>query len=124
MNPITENERQERLIKVNELLRCIASCGRHFLIHNGFIAHFVKSPTSKKIWYIDHYTKKKIYPYPVCSDSRNFCSGGSMWELILDLRKYIMEGKKITSLNNKYWSYGNDTELVNKKAMELGILLK
>ena len=118
-----EAERQERLKSVNELIILIASCGRKFFRYKNNIARFEKSGERQKIWYIDRYTQKKVYPYPQAVGNPNFCEGHTLWCLVMDLRKYIMDGIQLVNLNSDYWGYHNeDIKKIYDKAYSLGIV--
>lgn len=121
--------KEERLEKANEFIKTIASCGHKFFNHEGFISYF-EFDDCRRIYFIDHYTKKMIYTH-YKGLWRGFTNGGTLKTLIELLRDYISTGwpMKTTLLGpwsdscckGDLWGYGEDMEIVRKKAYDLQI---
>jgi hypothetical protein len=121
----------ERLNKANEFIRVIATCGRQFFNHDGFIS-FMELSQSKRVFFIDYYTKKSIYTHRKNVAWRGFTPGGTMKSLIEALRDFIKNGKTLRlsyfqdDMGNGFrnpWGYGKDLEIVKDAAEKLGIAL-
>jgi len=80
----------DRMNKINELIRVIADTDRKFFYSDskGSISKFVEG---NKLFFIDKYTDKKIYPYQL-SKRKGFSEGGTLWGLINDFREWIITG--------------------------------
>lgn len=123
------NDRQQRLNAANELIRTIASCGRHFFEHQGDVAYLELDPRGR-VWLHDEYTKKRIYTH-YAGYWRGLTHGGIMRDLIVYLRDYITTGRRPPELlfgpwpdwlcRGDLWGYGEDIQFVRDKALELGI---
>lgn len=119
----------ERLDKANEFIKVIASCGRRFFHHQGFVSSFELSDT-KRVFFIDYYTKKRIYTHRSYCSWRGFTSGGTLKGLVESLRDYIKKGQALrlsyftpdcgNGLRNP-WGYGDDLKIVHDAAERLGI---
>lgn len=123
------NEKIERLNKANQFIQVIAGCGRKFLQHNGSVAYLELSQTGK-VFFIDHYTKKRIYTHRKYSRWNGFSSGGTMRGVIERLREYVIKGKTMDAtyfqsvMGNGFdnpWGYGDDIAEVKEAALKLGI---
>lgn len=122
-------EKIERLRVVNELIRTIASCGRHFFEYQGDVAYLELGPRGR-VWLHDEFTKKRIYTH-YSGYWGGFTNGDTMRELIVYLRKYITAGRRPPELlfgpwpdwvcRGDLWGYGEDMQVVRDKALELGI---
>ncbi|QUH21917.1 hypothetical protein [Alkaliphilus sp. B6464] len=116
----------ERIEKINELIKVIGDTDRKFFNYNGCYSRFVVQ--GKKLFYIDKYTEKRIYPYQ-SSKHIGFSDGGTLWALINDFREWIIKGKRSNG-NNGYgglyctsWGYSiAGMDKVISKAKEIGYL--
>ena len=121
--------KQERLASANEFIKVIASCGRKFFEHEGFVSTLELSPTGR-VFFVDYYTKKRIYTHRKYCNWDGFTSGGTMKRLIESLRDFITKGYTLIA---KYfepvypngaknsWGYGDDILIVRDAAVRLGI---
>lgn len=119
----------ERLEAANRLIQVIASCGREFFKHDGFVARLELSE-SGRVFFIDYYTKKRIYTHWYCKHWDGFTGGGIMRWLTECLRDFITKDKKLFAeyfqpeMPNGFKNplgYGDDILKVKKAAIELGI---
>jgi hypothetical protein len=120
---------QHRLKQANEFIRVIATCGRYFLNHKGFISSLELSAT-KRVFFIDYYSKKRIYTHRKFVRWDGFTAGGTMKSIIESLRDYIKTGKTLRlsyfqdDMSNEFgnpWGYGDDLVIVKDAAHKLGI---
>lgn len=120
---------QERLKAANEFIRVIATCGRKFFNHDGFIASLELSEHGR-VFFIDEYTKKRIYTHRKYRNWRGFTAGGTMKNLIESLRDFIKTGHKLnlryfnSDMGNGFrnpWGYGEDLSIVKEAADRLGV---
>lgn len=91
-----------RMSKINELIEFIskeelkinpkASSYPFYYDKLNRYSKFIESPTNSKIFYLDSYTGKSLYPYSN-SKWRGFSSGGTMRGLVEVMRKWIITGK-------------------------------
>jgi hypothetical protein len=121
--------KQKRLENANKFIAVIASCGRKFFEHKGFISTLELSATGR-VFFIDYYTKKRIYTHRKYCRWDGFSSGGTMKSLIESLRDFITKGSMMRSdyfqplmLNGfkNPWGYGDDILIVRDAAVKLGI---
>lgn len=121
--------KQNRLDNANEFIKAIASCGRKFFEHDGFVSSLELSPTGR-VFFIDHYTKKRIYTHRKNCRWKGFTSGGTMKSLIECLRDFIVKGQTLRAgyfqpvMDNGFnnpWGYGEDILKVQDAAIRLGI---
>lgn len=119
----------ERLNKANEFIKIIASCGRQFFHHDGFISSFELSNT-RRVFFIDYYTKERIYTHRRYCRWRGFTSGGTLKGLVECLRDYIKKGEPLrlayfsdvwSNGQHHPWGYGDDLKIVHDAAQQLGI---
>lgn len=120
---------QERLNAANEFIKVIAGCGRKFFRYEDFVS-FLEISDTGRVFFIDYYTKKRIYTHRRFVKWRGFTSGGTLKSLVEDLRDFIKKG---ALLNAKYfehdtekgyrnpWGYGEDIAVVKDAAIRLGI---
>lgn len=119
---------EERLCSANEFIKVIASCGRKFFEHKGFVSKLELSPT-KRVFFIDYYTKRRIYTHRRYCRWKGFTSGGTLKGLIESLRDFIKKGRHLNAnyfcekrfSDSHPWGYGKDLQIVRKAALELGI---
>lgn len=123
------NAEQERLDLANRFVNVIASCGRKFFHHNGFVSYFELSEHGR-VFFIDYYTKKRIYTHKRCGRWKGFTSGGTLKALVESLRDFIKTGRQLNidyfnnEMSNRFrnpWGYGDDLEIVKGAAESLGI---
>lgn len=108
----------DRMNKINELIEVIANT-------DNKTSKFLEG---NKLFFIDKYTEKKVYPYPT-SKHWGFSEGGTLWGLVNDFREWIITGK-VSNGNNGYgglyctcWGYSIDgMDKVITKAEEIGFL--
>lgn len=120
--------KEDRLSKANEFIAVIASCGRKFFEHEGFVSTLELSPTGR-VFFIDYYTKKRIYTHRTCHWS-GFTSGGTMKMIVECLRDFTMKGETMNAsyfqpkMGNGFgnpWGYREDILIVRDAAIRLGI---
>lgn len=127
----------DRLKAANEFIKVIASCGRKFFSENADNFNKVDAPfvasmevdKHGKVWFIDSYTKKRIYTH-YRYDWKGFSNGGTLKSLVCNLRDFIKRGD---TLRKEYfqpemgegfrnpWGYGEDILKVKDAAVSLGI---
>ena len=121
--------KNERLKNANEFLAVIASTGRKFFEHKGFVSTMEISSTGR-VFFIDHFTKKRIYTHRKYCNWRGFTSGGTMKMIIERLRDFITKGHVMSASyfmeewGNGFsnpWGYGSDILKVGAAAKRLGI---
>jgi len=121
--------KQERADKVNELIKVIGDCGRHFFKYQDRYAK-AEIDHRGRVWWIDDYTQKRIYThYPY--RWRGFSHGGTLQDLVKRFRDYITKGEAVPSsrlgpwpdhyCNGDLWGYGGDMERVREAANSLGL---
>jgi len=124
-------DKQQRLKAANEFIAVIASCGRKFFEYKGFVSTLELSETGR-VFFIDHYTKKRIYTHRKYVRWDGFTSGGTMKNLVESMRDFITKGKTMRSgyfqpeMDNGFenpWGYGEDILKVRAAAIRLGLAL-
>lgn len=123
--------RQQRTKNANELIGTIASCGRKFFNKRTHVSFFELQEVSR-LFYVDGFRGKRVWTHSrQWFYSRNIGEGGTLAAMLRDLQKYIMHGSKLSQnhfywkpwiCNGDLWGYGDDMEIVRKKAVELGII--
>lgn len=88
----------ERVEHANQLIQVIARHGRRFFYDQ-------KSDTTArleldhrgKVWFHDHYSKARVYTHPATFGNgwRGFTHGGTLRQLVEDMRDYVLTGRKI-----------------------------
>lgn len=120
--------REERVEICNRIIQEIASRSRRLLCNkgDGTVGRFVHD---KKLWYIDHYTKVRVYPYTRWGRPYNFTPGGTMWGLINDMRQFIITGEMSNAVHGygglycPHWGYPQeDMKAIQDLAIELGYM--
>lgn len=127
-------QRHERAEVVNDFLRTIASCGRRFFEHEGRVARIEigercdPQRAGGLVYIVDEYTGQRADT--ASQDMRGFHHGGTLRELVKDLRTYVLTGRP-QSMNlgpwpqymagGDLWGYGPDMRVVRAKALELAI---
>jgi len=121
--------KQERLEAANEFMQVIASCGRKFFEHEGFVSSLELSSTGR-VFFIDYYTKKRIYTHRKYCPWRGFTSGGTMKMMVEAMRDFITKGDTMRAayfqpdMGNGFsnpWGYGQDILVVRDAALRLGL---
>jgi len=121
--------KQERLDNANEFILIISSCGRRFFQHNGFVSTLELSPTGR-VFFIDYYTKKRIYTHRRFCRWDGFSSGGTMKMMVESMRDFITKGEMMNAdyfsedMGNGFgnpWGYGKDISIVREAAIRLGM---
>jgi len=121
--------KDDRLRNANEFIRVIANCGRRFFEHKGFVSTLELSPTGR-VFFIDYYTKKRIYTHRKYVRWAGFTSGGTMKSLVESMRDYITKGTQMRAtyfqpeMGNGFsnpWGYGEDILKVRDAAVKLGL---
>ena len=121
--------KNERLKNANEFLAVIASTGRKFFEHKGFVSTLEVSSTGR-VFFIDDETKKRINTHKKHCEWSGFTSGGTMKMIVEKLRDFITKGHVMrasyfleeweTGFRNP-WGYGKDILKVGAAAKRLGI---
>ena len=127
------SKRHNRLVRVNELLRCIGSCGRKFFYYEktGKFSVFTIDGRGR-LWFVTPYRKdytEKVYLH---YKQWYIQQGGTLQSLVKSLKDYIMKDKPLTHshfgpwpewLNrNDLWGYGDDMSIIRDTALQLGII--
>jgi len=121
--------KQDRLKAANDFIKVIAGCGRKFFRHEDFVSTLELSPVGR-VFFIDYYTKKRIYTHTYYRHWDGFTSGGTMKTMIEDLRDFITNGEMMRAeyfqpdMGNGFknpWGYGDDILIVKAAAIKLGI---
>lgn len=122
-------DKNQRCELINQLLKTISEQDRGLFVTKGNIARF--EFRNKKLFFIDEYTKKAIYPYQVANRRHmGFSHGGTLWALINDFRLWIISGDFADGrhgyggLYGTAWGISIDCkDKVISKAKEIGYLL-
>lgn len=124
------SEKQERLEKVNELIKTIASTGHKFFSHKGRISQ-MEIDRRGRVWFIDCNHNDRIYTH-YKGIWRGFSEGGTLEALVIAFRNFITKGTKLPKAHlgphplwyseGDPWDYGSDMEIVRAKAAELGLV--
>lgn len=122
-------DQQERVAKVNELIRVIASHGRKFFAHGENVTRF-EIDARGRVWLTDHYSGKRIYTHYE-GRWRGFTNGGTLKFLCVAFRDFITRGVPVPShhfgpwpqwmCEGDPWAYGDDILPVREAASRLGI---
>lgn len=115
----------------NMLMDEVASIGRKFFNHKGFIS-VLELSDSGRVFFHDSYTNKRIYTHqPKAARWKGFSNGGTLKTFIEMLRDYIKKDKKIPinywdeNWGEHYpnpWGYNpDDLEQLKFEAIRLGI---
>ena len=124
-----ETIKEQRLSNANEFISIIASCGRKFFNHEGFVSTLELS-NNGRVFFIDYYTKKRIYTHRYYVRWDGFTGGGTMKDLIEALRDHITKGEMMraeyfqSDMGNGFknpWGYDEDLGIVKEAAIRLGI---
>lgn len=83
-----------RVDQINELIKLIANHGRKFFSNGETIANMEKDKNGK-IWFVDHYTRRRIY-VAYKHEWAGFTSGGTMRALVQAFYKYIKDGTPVS----------------------------
>lgn len=123
--------RRERLAKANELLGVIAGTGRRTFSHQGNVARFELDARSR-VWFIDDYTRRRIYTHCPWGEWRGFTHGGTMRVLLIWMQKYILWGNSFPAsqfgpwpkwvCGGDLWGYGDDMQKIRDAAWRLGMV--
>ena len=110
--------KQDRIVKVNQMIKVIGDCGRRFFYskdHDRYAA--IEMDSRGKIWWIDDYTGKRIYTHYIYN-WKGFSHGGTLRNLVEHFRNYVSKGKPINLnffgpwpdyyCNGDLWGYGKD----------------
>ncbi|WNO60854.1 hypothetical protein [Rheinheimera sp. MMS21-TC3] len=105
----------ERVDQCNELIALIASCGRKFFCdkETGYIST-LELAKNGRVLFVDYYTRRRVDTHSHAWSG--FTSGGTLRNLVTDMRDYIKSGKQIPSyfigLNRQdgtnIWGYPED----------------
>ncbi|SIT50469.1 conserved hypothetical protein [Paraburkholderia piptadeniae] len=121
----------DRAVHANQLIRVIASHGRRFFycVPTDRYARIELDPRGR-VWFIDDYSAKPIYTHNY-GNWRGFTHGGTLRDLVDDMRDYIMTGKRIGSWKitrpredgSNTWGYDKESaEAVRNAAFLLPIV--
>lgn len=123
--------KEQRLQIVNEIIATIAANGRRFFYNkeDGDVAKMLF--INNRLYFVDDYTKDKIYAYAHKYFYNGFSHGGTLQALILDFSYFIRFGTYSNGKNGysglycSYWDYDKESQdKVVKRAIELGYLKK
>lgn len=125
----TLDERRGRAFRANVFLRAVADRGRHFFRYaNGEVSRF-EVDDEGHLWFVDGYRGDRIWTHVHGWWGNRFTNGGTMQQLCLYLKEFVMTGKRIPPVlgpwdfcDNDLWGYGDDMELVRGSARDLGLL--
>lgn len=116
----------------NALICAIATSGRKFLNHNGIIASLEVSD-SGHIFFIDAYTRRRIYTH-YRGHWSGFSDCGTIRSAILLMHDFIRTGRPLPAATGVFgpwpswysdgdpWGYGDDIEFVRETGRRLGII--
>ena len=119
--------RQERLNKVNDLVKTIADNGRGFFRHKDRYA-YMEMDDRKRLWWVDECKGSKIYLHYRYWGARKFSNGGTLHNLVDAFKNFVMTGDLINRHHFYWpsfysqgdaWGYGQDMKLVRDAAQEL-----
>lgn len=113
--------RADRLWIANRALEIIASHGRQFFRHENRVGYFDLGPRAR-VWFVDAYTRKRIYTHDRRSRWRGFTGGGTLRALAYRMSRFIFIGQPLPALtfgpypewlcNRDPWGYGEDMAVV------------
>lgn len=113
---IPDPVKNERAEHANALIKIIASHGRKFFEHDGYVAS-LEVDKNGRVWFIDEVSKRRIYTHKR-DRWAGFSHGGTLQDLVRAMRDYITKGKKIplnwlatiriNPANGDIWGYGED----------------
>jgi hypothetical protein len=126
--------RADRLLCVNALVTVIAVHGRRFFSWDDLV-DFMEMDVRGRLWWNQRWNGKRLYlhgPGPTIL-RRGFSHGGTLRELVLCLREYVLTGKRIwrgglgpwkhhPDADGGLWGYGEEMQVVRVVARSLGIL--
>lgn len=126
------NDKQERAEKINQLIKTIADCGRRFFYTKSQETYAsIEVDHRGKIWFIDDYTRKRIYTH-YRNTWKGFSHGGTLRDLVIAFREFISKAKPLPKFafgpwpdhfcDGDLWGYGEDMKKVRDKAMSLGLI--
>lgn len=114
--------RQERLYKANELIRVISRTGRKFFRYKDEVSR-LELDTRGRVWFVDAYNGSRCYTH-YTGKWRNFTNGGTLKDLIIALKDYIVKGTPVPAghfgpwpdwcCDGDLWGYGDDMEKVSE----------
>ena len=117
----------QRIRKVNELIKLIASLDRKFFYskkaYDGTKDSYSEFSFEKnRVCYLDNYSRKKIKQFPNDKYWNGFSNGGTLKGLIKDLVRFIRFGKPIyTGYSCWYWGYEEESvKKIEDKMFEIG----
>ncbi|WP_144498240.1 hypothetical protein [Bacillus pumilus] len=118
------SEQLKRMNDINELIQLIASIDRRtfYCKSKDRVASF-KFKT--KLFFIDDYTGKYVYPYELGYGQANgFSHGGNMWQLVNSFREFIITGRYGDLRDYKeIWAYSREgCEKIRQKAKKIGFI--
>ena len=104
--------KSERLEHANQLIRVIADHGRRFFFYAGSNVYNPHTKTTAfvpanryayleirwgRVYFIDDYSERAVYTHhPTFGNRwRGFSRGGTLRDLVEDMRDYVMNGKQI-----------------------------
>ncbi|MBY0416701.1 MAG: hypothetical protein K2W88_01395 [Pararheinheimera sp.] len=83
----------ERIDHANELIRLIASYGRKFFEHKGFVST-LELGKNGRVLFVDYYTQRRIDTHRK-GHWNGFTSGGTLKGLVEQMRDYVKTGRPI-----------------------------
>lgn len=122
--------KEQRVAKVNQIIRVIGDCGRHFFKSKNRYA-YMEVDQRGRVWFVDDYTRHRIYTH-YKGAWHNFSHGGTLRSLVIHFKDYIMFGCPLPVhvfgpypahlCNGDLWGYGDSMIEVRKAAAELGLI--
>lgn len=118
-------EKQARVDIVNLLIKKISETSRGFLKSGDNIGKIIIQ--WKHLYYVDHYTRKKVYFHqPSYNGFQGFSSGGTLKDLVFrEFKEFIDTGKITMTTGLNAWHWGiKENEIIELKnyAKEIGYL--
>lgn len=103
--------REQRLIVANEFIKTIATCGRRFFSNKGYTTihphSFLELHKGRYVFFHDYYSGKRIYTHGEYRRWRGFTEGGTLKQLVMALRDFVLHGDR---LNRAYFDYDDKNE--------------
>ena len=123
--------KQDRVDLVNKIVRVIGDNGRNFFKYKDRYAK-MEIGSRGHIYWIDEYTEARIYTHCEWSDWRGFSNGGTLKDVVKELRDFVRTGERVKVnifgpypdwyCNGDLWGYGDDMKNVREAASGLGII--
>lgn len=129
--PTEATTKRERVVRANNFLTAIASCGRRFFRYEAGVSYF-ELDARGRVWFIDTYRGARIYTHHTRDSWRGFTQGGTLRNLVIALRDFIRtgDGSRVSIgpwpdwvCDGDLWGYGfENMERVREAARAQGIV--